>query len=157
MVKLLSKAKTYEALFWSLGLPGFGQLLNKKLAKGLLLIALEILINVQSNLNEIILLSFQGNIISSIQKTNYGWLMFYPCVYMFGIWDAYRDANEELEPFAYIPFVSAAYFATVGLMYSSRYIFGYLLGPVWLTSMFCFLGIGVGVIVRNIMIKSKPS
>jgi hypothetical protein len=144
----MRKGRSSEALLWSIALPGFGQLLNKKYLKGIILIALEILINMKSNLNEVLILSFQGNIRRSVEATDYQWLMFYPCVYMFAIWDAYRDANEDLDPFAYFPFVFAAYFATLGMMYSSRYIFGYLLGPVWLTLMFCFFGIGVGTAIR---------
>jgi hypothetical protein len=147
--------RSSEALLWSIALPGFGQVLNKKYLKGIILIALEIFINMGSNLNEVIILSFQGNVSGSTEITNYQWLMFYPCVYMFAIWDAYRDASEDLNPFAYIPFVCAAYFATLGLIYSSSHIFGYLFGPVWLTLMFCFLGIGVGTIIRNILIKNK--
>jgi hypothetical protein len=147
--------RSSESLLWSIALPGFGQLLNKKYLKGIILITLEILINMGSNLNEVIILSFQGNVIGSTERTNYQWLMFYPCVYMFAIWDAYRDASEDLNPFSYIPFVCAAYFATLGLIYSSGHIFGYLLGPVWLTLMFCLLGIGVGTIIRNILIKNK--
>ena len=41
-----------------------------------------------------ILYSFQGNIIrEAIEATNYQWLMSYPCLYMFSMWDAYKDAN----------------------------------------------------------------
>jgi hypothetical protein len=82
-----------DKLFWSIALPGFGQLLNGKYIKGIVLIALEFLINVQANFNEVIILSFQGNIQAAIQKADYGWLMFYPCLYFFAMWDAYRDTG----------------------------------------------------------------
>jgi hypothetical protein len=144
----MTKGRSSEALLWSIALPGFGQLLNKTYLKGIILIVLELLINMKANLNQVIILSFQGNIRGSIEATNYQWLMFYPCVYMFAIWDAYRDANEDRAPYQYIPFVFAAYFATLGMMYSSRYIFGYLFGPVWLTLIFCFFGIVVGIMLR---------
>lgn len=51
-----------EKVLWSIALPGFGQLLNGKFTKGLLCIFLEFLINIQSNINQIIKLSFQGEI-----------------------------------------------------------------------------------------------
>ncbi|WP_315899157.1 hypothetical protein [Paenibacillus cremeus] len=133
-----------ERLMWSIALPGFGQLLNRKYIKGVLLIALEVMINHQSHLNKVIQSSFTGDIAGAIAEADYQWLMFYPCVYMYGIWDAYRDADEEPKPFAFFPFVFAAFFATVGLIYSP-----YLLGPVWLTLVFCFIGVGVGIFLEK--------
>lgn len=60
-----------EKLLWSIALPGFGQLLNGKFFKGTLFIFLEFLINMQANFNEVILLSFHGQIEEAIQQTNY--------------------------------------------------------------------------------------
>ncbi len=42
---------------------------------------LEIIINVLGNFNEVIILSFHGNIQEAVQHTDYQWLMFYPCLY----------------------------------------------------------------------------
>lgn len=81
----MSKEGRIEKVLWSIALPGFGQLLNGKFLKDLLLILLEFLINVQSNFNQAIIYSFQGNIQAAIDQTNYQWLMFYPCLYMFSI------------------------------------------------------------------------
>ena len=49
-----------ETLLWSIALPGFGQLLNRKYIKGIVFIFLELLINTQSQFNEAIWLSFLG-------------------------------------------------------------------------------------------------
>ena len=84
-----------EKILWSIALPGFAQILNGKFLKGLLFIGLEILINVQSNFNDVIILSFHWEIEKAIEQTNYQWLMFYPCLYFFAIWDAYSDANGK--------------------------------------------------------------
>jgi hypothetical protein len=139
------KNKRIEVLLWSIALPGIGQLLNKSYLKGILLIGLEFIVNVQSNLNVVIISSFQGDIQESIRQTNYQWLMFYPCVYMFGMWDAYKEAGSELIPFSYLPFVIAAFLATVGLIYSDKLrIWSFYLGPVWLTMLFCYFGLGLG-------------
>jgi TM2 domain-containing membrane protein YozV len=61
----------YEKLLWSIALPGFGQLLNGKYIKGILFIFLEIIINVRGNFNEIIMLSFQGEIENAVVQANY--------------------------------------------------------------------------------------
>jgi hypothetical protein len=50
----MGKCDRIEVLLWSIALPGFGQILNGNFLKGLLLIGLEFMINVQSNLNEVI-------------------------------------------------------------------------------------------------------
>jgi len=147
------KMNPVEALCWSVALPGFGQLRNKKYIKGLLLIALEVLINTGSNLNTVIKSSFQGEIVGAIGQANYQWLMFYPCVYMFGIWDAFRDAGGGGESaYSFIPFVGGAYFGTVGVIGSDRLtLFGTLLGPVWMGLLFAFGGIALGWACKTIL------
>jgi hypothetical protein len=137
-----------QAVLWSVALPGFGQLLNGKYLKGILFIFLEFLINVQANFNEIILLSFNGEIEKAIQQTNYQWLMFYPCVYSFAIWDAFRDAGGGKCAFSAIPLATSAYSTTIGLMYSARLkLFGVLLGPIWLPILSFFIGLFIGYLI----------
>src|SRR5699024_9250753 len=87
------KPNKSEVLLWSIALPGFGQLLNKKYVKGIFFILVEIFINVKAVLNVVIVHSFLGQMELAVDKTNYLWLMFYPCLYLFAIWDAYRDAG----------------------------------------------------------------
>ncbi len=101
--------ETNEKLLWSIALPGFGQLFNGKYLKGLLLIFLEILVNVQANINIAILLSFIEEIEKAIQETDFQWLMFYPCLYFFAMWDAYKDAGGGKKPYSFLPFVIGAY------------------------------------------------
>jgi hypothetical protein len=144
-----------EVLFWSIAFPGFGQLLNKQLIKGLFFIGLEILINVQANFNQVIILSFNGEIREAIHQTNYEWLMFYPCLYFFAMWDAYKDADSTKSPYSFYPFVFAAYFGTIGLIYSSRLtILGVLFGPFWLSMLFFIPGLGIGLLIRGLLIKN---
>ena len=134
-----------EKLLWSIALPGLGQLLNEKYIKGIVLIFLELLVNVQGNLNKIILLSFHGDIEKAIQQAYYQWLMFYPCLYFFAMWDAFKDAGGEKSRFAFLPFVFAAYFMTVGTIYSTKLtLFGVLLGPIWLPILCANPGLFVG-------------
>lgn len=91
----MAKGSHIEKLLLSIALPGFGQLLNVAYFKGLVLIVLELLININSNLNLAIVESFYGNIDTAIQLTNYQYLMFYPCVYLYAIWDSYKDAGGQ--------------------------------------------------------------
>ena len=141
-----------EVLLWSIAFPGFGQILNGKLFKGLLLIGLEFLINSQSRLNEVIISSFHGNITTAIAQTGYQWLMFYPCVYMFAIWDAYRDAGGGTSPYAVVPVVLGAYFGTIGVIFSSN-----MLGAVWLGIIGAFVGLAAGLLIQKIGISKNTN
>ncbi|CDQ41678.1 MULTISPECIES: hypothetical protein [Virgibacillus] len=152
--KLPKKSRKLEVLLWSIALPGFGQLLNQKYVKGLVLIGLEFIINIMGNFNRLIMLSFQFKIDEAIEATNYLWLMFYPCLYFFGIWDAYKDAGGGEKPFSYLPLVFSAYFVTVGLMFSTKLtLFGYLIGPVWLPILFLPIGLSIGACIQWILLK----
>jgi uncharacterized membrane protein len=147
-----------EILLWSIALPGFGQFLNQKYIKGITLLILEVLINVQSNFNEIIIFSFQGDTYNAVQHTDYQWLMFYPCLYFFAMWDAYRDAGGGGTPYFSLPFVFSAYFVTVGLIYSSAVkVSGVLIGPVWLPMISVIPGLIVGFLIRKVLTRSNDS
>ncbi|RFU66388.1 hypothetical protein D0469_17295 [Peribacillus saganii] len=144
--------KLLEVILWSIALPGFSQLLNGKLLKGFLFVTLEFVINVRSNFNQVIILSFYGRVQESIEQTNYQWLMFYPCLYMFAMWDAYKDAGGGKSKFSFLPFVFAAYFITVGLIYSPTLkIFGVLIGPIWLPILSLPIGLAVGYFIKKIV------
>lgn len=147
-----------EKLLWSIALPGFGQVLNGKYFKGILLIFLEFLVNVQGNFNKIILLSFHGEIEKAIQQADYQWLMFYPCLYFFAMWDAFKDAGGGKKPYSFLPFVFSAYFVTVGTIYSSKLtLFSVLLGPIWLPILSVIPGLVVGFLLQHIMIKKRAN
>lgn len=142
------KHEPSEIIFWSIALPGFGQLLNRKYAKGFLLITLEVLINVKGNINLIIMYSFLGEMEGAIQHGNFLWVMFYPCVYLFAIWDAFRDSLEQIKPYSYLPFVFSAYFGTIGVIYSVRLDW---IGPVFLPILSMILGLLIGGIIMKIL------
>ncbi|SDP63900.1 hypothetical protein [Halobacillus aidingensis] len=147
------KPNKHEALLWSIAFPGFGQILNGKILKGTVLLVLEIIINVQSRFNLTIMYSFLGEINTAIKTPDYQWLMFYPCLYMFAIWDAYRDAEGETTPISYLPFVFGAFFVTVGLIYSARIkVFGFLIGPVFLPMLFLVPGLVCGFFICKIIL-----
>lgn len=145
-----------ERLLWSIAFPGFGQFLNGKMLKGFLFVTLEMLINIQSNFNSIIILSFQGEIEKAIHLANFQWLMFYPCVYFYAMWDAWKESGEKLAKDSFYPFVFAAYFVTVGCIYSSTFrLFGVLLGPVWLPMLSVIPGVITGRVIQKIIRKKQ--
>ncbi|MGE7664932.1 hypothetical protein ACQKMN_04390 [Ureibacillus composti] len=145
-----------EILLWSIALPGFGQLLNGKYVKGITLILLEFLINVCGLINEVIMYSFHGNIGKAIETANYQWIMFYPCLYFFAMWDAYRDAGGGKKSFASLPFVFAAYTMTVGVIFSSKItFFGILLGPIWLPLLSIIPGVLIGYLIQIVLRNSQ--
>lgn len=152
----MKKLSKLEALLWSIALPGFSQILMGQYFKGALFILLEFIVNVNSNFNSAILFSFNGEIEKAIDVTDFQWLMFYPCLYMFAMWDAYRQALPEDEKLTFLPFVFGAYLLTVGLMFSTKIkIFNVLFGPVFLPMMFLPIGLFAGYIIRMGLIKRQ--
>jgi len=143
----MARAKEIEKILWSIALPGFAQFLNKKYFKGFVFIALEFLINVQANQNQAIIFSFHGEIKKAVEVTDYSWLMFYPCLYLFAIYDAYRDAGGG-DSFSFLPFVISAYMGTIGVIYSPH-----LLGPIWLPILFLVLGAAIGIGIRHLIYR----
>jgi TM2 domain-containing membrane protein YozV len=149
-----NNGSSLEKVLWSIAIPGFGQFLNKKYIKGIALILLEFIINVKANINTLIVLSFYGQTELAVQQADYQWLMFYPCVYIYSIWDAYRDSRENVPPLLSIPFAISAYVETIGVIYSKTFrINGVLLGPIFLPMICIFLGLGLGFIIRSLIIK----
>lgn len=157
---MLKIDKGFEVILWSIAFPGFGQILNNRFLKGILFIVLEFMININAHINQAILLSFHGETLKAIAETNYDWLLFYPCIYIFSIWDAYHDAlkDKEIEVFAFIPFVCSAFFGTIGVIYSSTLdIFGMIPGPIFLPLIFFVLGFSIGYFMKRKLIVKKSS
>jgi hypothetical protein len=124
-----------ERIFWSIAFPGFGQFLNGKYIKGITFIILELVINVRANFNAEI-----------------GWLMFYPCIYFFAMWDAFKDNGGGKHPLTFLPFAFCAYSVTVGLMYYSKIeIAHHNLGPVFLPMLFVIPGILIGLLLKILL------
>ncbi len=143
-----------EAILWSIALPGFPQLLVGLWFKGTLFVLLEVIINVQSNFNQAIMYSFLGDTHQASSVIDYQWLMFYPCLYMFAMWDAYKLAQKSEERYTFLPFVMSAYLVTVGLMYSPKiYLFGKFLGPVFLPMLFVIPGVIIGLLIRLLLTR----
>ncbi len=141
-----------EAVLWNIAFPGFTQLLTGQYIKGVLFVVLEFIMNVNSHFNSGIMFSFLGEIQKAEEILDYQWLMFYPCIYMFSIWDAYRFAMSAEEKYSFLPFVFGAYFVTVGLMLSPKVtVFQIHPGPIFLPMIFLIPGLIVGGIIQQIL------
>jgi hypothetical protein len=151
--KKMKKMGRLEAVLWNIAFPGFSQLLSGHYIKGILFVFLEFLINSNSQFNLAIMYSFLGEMDKAYSVLNYQWIMFYPCVYMFAIWDAYRFAMPEDEKLSFLPFVFSAYFVTVGIMYSPKMtIFKLDLGPVFLPMLFLIPGLISGFLIKTLLL-----
>ncbi len=150
----MGNQNAWQAALWSIAIPGFGQLINGKYIKGLTLVGLEFLINMHSGLNMVIIYSFQGQTMGAIDATNYQWLMFYPCIYMFAIWDAYHDADQGQTPLLFLPFTLSAYAGTIGVIFSNTFTINHImLGPLWSLLCFSLIGLGLGFIIRYLVLR----
>ncbi|KUP08898.1 membrane protein [Bacillus coahuilensis m2-6] len=151
--------KKIETILWSIALPGFAQLLNKEFLKGFLFVILEFIINVNSHFNRAIMLSFLGDIDQAFEVLDFGWILFYPCLYFFAMWDAYRSVLQQLKEeiaYQFIPFVSCAYFVTVGIMFSPRVqLFHYHLGPIFTPMLFVIPGASIGLFAQFLLSRRK--
>ncbi|SMQ69405.1 hypothetical protein SAMN05444673_1755 [Bacillus sp. OV166] len=148
----MKKMSKLEAVLWNIAFPGFSQLLMGQYIKGILFVALEVMINAKSHFNMGIMLSFLGEIDRAHAVLNYQWLMFYPCVYMFSMWDGYRSAMPKEEKYTFLPFVFGAYFVTVGLMLSPKVtILKVHPGPIFLPMLFLIPGLLIGFVLKFLM------
>jgi len=142
---------------WSVAIPGFGQLYIGDYLIGLLLVVLEFTINVKANLNLAILYSFRGQFQNSFDVADLQWILFYPCIYNYSIWQAYNRAleinhsNAEAdEPFTATRynglFIGSAMVGTLGVIYS------YIIGPI-----FCgLLGMVIGASLGSAVERLRP-
>lgn len=124
------------ALLWSVAIPGFGQFYNGDYLVGVVLVVLELLINIKAHLNLAILFSFRGQYLQAVQITDFQWILFYPCIYTFSLWQAYNKAIEiNFAPVNHLAshpktyyngaLIGAAMGGTLGVIYS------YSIGPIW--------------------------
>lgn len=80
--------------WWSASFPGFGHLHLGIHIKGFILIIWEIVINVNSRINEAMVYSFNGNFDMAKEVINTRWVLLYIPVYIHAIWDCYRQTVD---------------------------------------------------------------
>lgn len=143
-MKHLNKHPTM-AILWSITFPGFGQTYNHQFLKATLFMLMEFVINLNGHLNPSIIHSFFWEIPLSQSVLDYRWIMFYPCVYVIPMWDAYAVAYKQTYSFyppasKSLPFAIGAMFATIGVIYGSRLV----PGPIFLPIILIIVGSLIG-------------
>lgn len=96
----LDRSNPWMAAAWSALLPGFGHMYNMKSVKGLIILGWFLAIINFSHVNDSIILTFTGKCLKAREIVNYQWLMFFPSIYIFSIWDSYNDTVELNKLFA---------------------------------------------------------
>ncbi|MFC0214909.1 hypothetical protein ACFFK0_21095 [Paenibacillus chartarius] len=162
---MLHRYRPLVAAVWSAAIPGFGQMYNRQLGKAVIFIVLEVLINDKSHLNTAIFYSWLFQIQSAQQSIDYQWLLFYPCFYIYAIYDAYHFCCNRLriaEPAGIVvPFVVTWLLGTVSVIFSSgqRVFYGLeRIGPVFLgvlVILVCLVG-GCWLVVWRSRRKGLP-
>lgn len=152
-----------SAMLWAIAFPGLGQLYNRDYIVGFSVFLSEFIINVLSQLNLAIYHSFIGEFEQSFQVINMQWLLFYPSIYAFSIWDAYNRAKEinlQLEKDNITPPTKTITKYT-GLFFG--FLIGILFGVFWFTKigpifgglLFGFIGAIIGNIVEKVYVHFK--
>lgn len=80
----------YTIAWWSAALPGFGHLSLGSYVSGFLLFFWEMFVNTKAHLNVAILYSFTGRFDMAREVVDGSWLLFYPPLFIFAVWDSYR-------------------------------------------------------------------
>lgn len=91
----LSRRNPWVAFFWSLLLGGAGHFYNMQLIKGVILMGWHFVISQQSGLSEAIVHTLLGQWDLAKQCVDYQWLLFWPSIHMFNVWNAYVDCVEQ--------------------------------------------------------------
>lgn len=99
-INFLDRVNPWMAAAWSSLLPGFGHIYNMKGVKSIIILGWALAIINFSHVNDGIILTFTGNFLKAREIVDYQWLMFFPSIYIFSIWDSYNDAVEMNKLFA---------------------------------------------------------
>ncbi|HZG58005.1 MAG TPA: hypothetical protein VEZ38_16050 [Paenibacillus sp.] len=113
----------------SIVMPGGGQIYNRQFIKGFVFFFLEHIINYLAFINKAIYLDFNGYRIEALNQVNYQFALFYPGIYVLGVYDAYRNAKiEDVNSNAAIFFIIGGLLGTFSIVYSNHLPFPLLLG-----------------------------
>lgn len=88
----LDKRHPWISVFWSIIFVGLGHLYCHRLITGFALIAWNLTIIFFTDLPQLILYTFTAQFDQLAGQVNYQWLLFYPSIYLFSIYDSYATA-----------------------------------------------------------------
>lgn len=124
-----TKLRRIIASVLSIVMPGGGQIYNRQILKGFTFFFWEHTLNFLGLINKAIYLDFNGHHSEALKVINYQFAMFYPAIYVLGVYDAFRDADIEApNKHAAIFFVLGGLLGTFSIVYSNHLPFPLLLG-----------------------------
>lgn len=94
-INYLDKRKPFLAVFWSLWVPGLGELYIHRIITAFFVIIWAVIFFYNSHCLEAINLLFIGKIKAATAVLNSEWLLFLPSVYGFSIYDSYINTVEN--------------------------------------------------------------
>ncbi|MCL6610091.1 MAG: hypothetical protein K6T66_00975 [Peptococcaceae bacterium] len=96
----LGRGNPWAAAAWSALLSGFGQMYNGRAFKAFILLGWTVAIIWLARLNDGIICTFTGDFRRAKEVVDYQWVLFFPSIYLYSVWDAYSDAVEANKLFA---------------------------------------------------------
>jgi len=92
--KCLHLRNPWVTAWWSAALPGLGHISLGDYIKGFILVGLELFINISAHLNQAILYYFTGQFDLGRAIVDDRWLLSYPPIYIYAIWNSYQLTVE---------------------------------------------------------------
>lgn len=93
-INYIIRTNPWVAAGWSALLPGFGHIYNRKAFKGFIILGWAVAIVYFSRINDAIIATFTGQFTKVDEIIDYQWLLFFPSIYLFSMWDSYNDSVE---------------------------------------------------------------
>jgi hypothetical protein len=113
--------KRIIAAFFSILMPGIGQIYNGQFVKGIAFLLIEHFDNILGNINTAIHLDFNGQHKEALHIANFEYVLFYPGFFVFFVWDAWYfakpGADKSKSP---IPFLLGGILGLFSVIYSSH-------------------------------------
>lgn len=99
--------------FFSILMPGVGQMYNGQFIKGIVFMIIEHFDNVFGNINKAIYLDFNGFHQEALQTLEHSHAMFYPGFYVYVVWDALYHAQPNGNKKSAVLFVVAGFLGEI--------------------------------------------
>ncbi len=88
---MLVRRNPWVAAFWAAALGGAGHFHNMQLVKGIMLMSWHLAIWLNSGMSKAVFYTLIGRTDLIAEVINYQWLLFWPSVHMFNVWNAWVD------------------------------------------------------------------
>ncbi|HEY3367489.1 MAG TPA: hypothetical protein VGK74_20730 [Symbiobacteriaceae bacterium] len=93
-ISFISKRNPWMSVFLASFLGGAGHFYNFKMVKAIMLMGWHLLIWLNAGLDEAVVAMVRGDWLAAHQAIDYQWLLFFPSIHIFNIWNAYSDTVE---------------------------------------------------------------